>query len=274
MDRPNREYPSARSRNNESVKTALVLSAGGMFGAYQAGAWSVLAGHFQPDLIVGASAGAINAWCIAGGCPPGELIEHWLTLECAATYGWQFPKAWHGGILNCTTLMAQVDEIYASFRPKIECAIVITELATLQPKIVRGPDVTADVLRASTAIFGLFEQVRIDGKIYTDGGTLAALPLWAAAELGADRAVAINALPALPGIIPKLFVAVVRRLSNFHPQVPHAMDEIRIAPSAPLGSGIDAIRWSKSNVERWVKQGREDAQACLAQTPILSENRA
>jgi predicted acylesterase/phospholipase RssA len=42
------------------MKRALVLSGGGMFGAWQAGAWSVLARHFQPDLVVGASAGSLN----------------------------------------------------------------------------------------------------------------------------------------------------------------------------------------------------------------------
>ena len=56
---------------------ALVLSAGGMFGAYQAGAWKVLTGSFQPDFIVGASAGALNAWAIAGGCSPAELCDSW-----------------------------------------------------------------------------------------------------------------------------------------------------------------------------------------------------
>ncbi len=40
------------------AKTALVLSAGGMFGAYQAGAWGEISARFQPDLVVGASAGS------------------------------------------------------------------------------------------------------------------------------------------------------------------------------------------------------------------------
>src|ERR1035438_5321759 len=54
---------------------ALVLSAGGMFGAYQAGAWNVLSRRFQPDLVVGASVGALNGWAIAGGCSPAELLD-------------------------------------------------------------------------------------------------------------------------------------------------------------------------------------------------------
>jgi predicted acylesterase/phospholipase RssA len=232
-----------------------------MFGAYQAGAWSVLADCFQPDLIVGASAGAINAWSIAGGCSPEQLIQNWLTLECAAAYRWQIPSSIHGGLLDCRPLMARVEEIYATYRPKVDCAIVITELRRLQPRIIRGNAVTAEVLKASAAIFGLFEQVRIGGKVYTDGGTLAALPIWAAAELGAERVVAVNALPGLPGLIPKLFVAVVRRLSRFRPVVPRGLEVIRIAPLGLLGSGRDALWWSRENAERWIERGRRDALA-------------
>jgi predicted acylesterase/phospholipase RssA len=238
-----------------------VLSAGGMFGAYQAGAWSVLADCFEPDFIVGASVGAINAWCIAGGCAPEQLIQNWLTLDCAATYRWQIPRAIHGGLLDCRPLMARVDEIYASYRPKVDCAVVITELAGLRPRIIRGSEVTADVLRASTAIFGIFEQVRIGGRVCTDGGTLAALPVWAAAELGAERVIAVNALPGLPGLIPKMFVAVVRRVSRFRPVAPQGLEVIRIAPPGLLGSGLDALYWSREKAERWVEQGRRDALA-------------
>lgn len=232
-----------------------------MFGAYQAGAWSVLADAFEPDLIVGASAGAINAWVIAGGGTPDQLIQNWLTLDCASRYRLQMPRAIHGGILDGRALMARVDEIYQSYRPKIECAVIVTELARLKPRIIPGSEVTADVLKASAAIFGIFEQVRIDGRVYTDGGTLAALPIWAAVELGATRIVAINALPGLPGLIPKLFVAVVRRLSRFRPVVPKELEAITIAPPGLLGSGVEALRWSRKNAERWIEQGRRDALA-------------
>jgi len=46
---------------------ALVLSGGGLFGAWQAGAWAACASHWQPDLIVGASVGSLNGYLIASG---------------------------------------------------------------------------------------------------------------------------------------------------------------------------------------------------------------
>ena len=67
-----------------SVKTALVLSAGGMFGAYQAGAWKELSPYFQPDVVVGTSVGALNGWTIAGGVAPDELLRYWSDESLAA----------------------------------------------------------------------------------------------------------------------------------------------------------------------------------------------
>jgi len=60
------------------VSTALVLSAGGLFGAYQAGVWAELENTLHPDLVVGASIGALNGWMIAGGASARELIDAWL----------------------------------------------------------------------------------------------------------------------------------------------------------------------------------------------------
>ena len=60
------------------IKTALVLSGGGMFGAYQAGAWKALSREISPDMVVGASVGALNGWLIASGVAAEELEQRWL----------------------------------------------------------------------------------------------------------------------------------------------------------------------------------------------------
>jgi NTE family protein len=246
------------------MKTALVLSAGGMFGAYQAGVWSVLADCFEPDLIVGASIGAVNGWAIAGGCPPAELIDRWLTLDCAANYRWRFPI--RGGVLDGRSVMASVDDVYAKYRRRVDCAVVVTDLARLRPRIFRNEDVTAALLRASTAIPCIFDQVRIGNKLYSDGGLLNALPIWAAAELGADTIIAVNAMTRLPGLLPNLFVDTVRWISGFRAETPAHAEVIRITPRGFLGTGLDILNWKRENTERWIEQGRRDA---LEQKPSI-----
>src|SRR5262249_57380268 len=57
---------------------ALVFSAGGTFGAYQAGVWQALEERgFQPDLVVGASIGAVNAAAVARGATGRRLQDLW-----------------------------------------------------------------------------------------------------------------------------------------------------------------------------------------------------
>ena len=63
--------------------------------------------YFHPDLVVGASIGAINGWAIAGGCDPDELVDRWLHLDAAARYRWKFPRSPIHGVFDTTPLQAR-----------------------------------------------------------------------------------------------------------------------------------------------------------------------
>ena len=241
--------------------TALVLSAGGMYGAYQAGAWKAIADVFQPDLVVGASIGALNGWAIAGGCDPDDLIDRWLNLDAAAHYRWKFPRSPLHGLFDTAPLQAVVRDVYESFQPRTHFAMVVTDLMKLRPVILRGNQVSWQHLVATTAIIGLFDQVRLGGRIYSDGGLLSAVPLWAAAEMGATRALVIDVLPAPPGSIARVFVGAIRMLSPFRAEVPSGIDVIRLAPPALLGRPLEAIYWTRPNAEAWIRAGQEQATA-------------
>ena len=95
----------------------------------------------------------------------------------------------------------------------------------------------------------------IGEKLYVDGGLLGSLPLWAAEEMGATRAVALNCLT---GLSFRMVRAVMR------PRPPTAaLDVTLIEPSVQLGSLRDTICWSRSNIERWIEQGEEDAKRAV-----------
>ena len=232
-----------------------------MFGAYQAGAWKALSAVYRPDLIVGASIGAVNGWAIAGGCDPDELIRRWLNLECAARYRWKLPRLDWGGILDSAPLQCAIQEICQSFQPKIDLAVILTDLLKLRPQIFRGGEVTWRHLAATTAVVGLFDQIRISGRVYSDGGLLSAAPVWAAAELGAANVVVIDALPATPGLVAKTFVGTMRLLSSFRAVVPSQLRIARVAPPALLGAPLDAIYWNRPNAQNWIQAGEQDADA-------------
>ncbi len=225
---------------------ALVLSAGGFWAAWQAGAWSVLRERFRPGLIVGASAGAWNGWAIAGGASPEELARDWLDPRMAGVIRFGLHRA---GFLRGEPLMEAARELFARYRPVTPFALTMVEVPSLRLCVVRESDVTWQHLAAACAIPLGFPPVEIGGRRYVDGGLRGALPLWVADKLGARRAVALNVLNT-PGF---------RLLHRAMRTPPGDLEARVIEPSRRLGALRGALVWNVTNVARWIELGRCDA---------------
>lgn len=228
---------------------ALVLSGGGLFGAWQAGAWSVLAGQMAPDLIVGASVGSLNGYLIASGASPDQMRGLWLDPAFA----------------SLKDLPSNIRRMMAQYTPRIPFAITATELPRMKPRIFRGSEITWQHLAASCALPVALPQVRIGTHWYSDGGLLGALPLWAAAELGAKHIVGLQALPQSPSWWLKQFVSAFRGVAGHNPPVPAGIKVHEIRPGQRLGSVRDTIQWRRSNIERWLEQGAADARRAVTE---------
>ena len=226
---------------------ALVLSGGGLFGAWQAGAWSVLADRITPDLIVGASVGSLNGYVIASGGTPAELRAMWLDPAFA----------------RFADLPSNIRRMMARYTPRIPFAITATELPRMKPRIFRDSEITWQHLAASCALPLALPQMRIGGRWYSDGGLLGALPAWAAAELGAKHIIGLQALPQPPSWWLGHGVRVFRAIAGHNPAVPPGIEVVEIRPRETLGSVRDTIVWKRDNIERWLAQGAEDAVATL-----------
>jgi NTE family protein len=247
-----------------SVKTALVLSAGGMFGAYQAGAWKELSQYFQPDMVVGTSVGALNGWTIAGGIAPDELLRWWSNESVAAFLRPQIPLLPWRGFFDHHSFRKNVQELFERFKPGIPFGVVLAEALRLRPRLVQSEQVTWRHLAAACAIPAGLPPVRIDGTWYVDGGVLTALPLWAAATMGAMQVIAVNALPVLPSTLLRAGANAIRWIS---PKAPSrdGLDVITIAPPDSLGSVSESVRWNRDNIRRWMERGAEDARRVIPQ---------
>jgi NTE family protein len=231
------------------MTTALVLSAGGMWAAWEVGAWRALRERIQPDLVVGASAGAWNGLAISGGISPEDLEREWL-----------HPSMAHVMMRRPHGMYEKAREICGRYSPRAPFALTIVEVPSLRVHIVREHELTWQHLAASGSIPCVFPPVKIDGRRYVDGGFRGGLPLWAAEKLGATRAIALNVLNT------PLFRILHRTMWGRHASA--ALDVIRIEPSERLGSLSDAVVWNANNIARWIEQGERDARRAMTSVRI------
>jgi NTE family protein len=220
--------------------TALVLSAGGMWAAWEVGAWRVLRRWLQPDLIVGASAGAWNGLAISGGATPEDLEREWMHESMAHVFHARPHRLYEKAQMLCT-----------KYRPCAPFALTMIEVPSLRRHLVRGAEICWEHLAASGSIPGVFPAVKIGGRRYVDGGLRGALPVWAAEKLGATRAIALNVLTS------PMFRFVHRIFGDSKPK--RGLNVTVIEPSEPLGSIYDAVVWDPKKIARWMDLGERDA---------------
>lgn len=206
---------------------AFVLSGGGSYGAVQVGMLRALTeAGVSPDLVVGASVGALNGVRFAAS--PGQavpaLTELWTSLQKSRIFGGRtrIGRRWSAlrrglrrntaSICSPDGLRALIDDAiplpYVENLP-IRTGIVVTDAQLGQPKVVTRGEV-GPLLQASTAVPGVFPPVKVEGCYYIDGGTSANVPIRQAVALGGRSLVVLDANPpTMPGTIPTSVIGSV-----------------------------------------------------------------
>ena len=251
---------------------ALVFSAGGAFGAYQAGAWRALEEQgFQPDILAGASVGALNATLVARGCTGAQLQELWRDSR-SDVFAWNWPPR-NLGILDSRRLLRRIAELLERFParcPARNLRVSLTEIPSTAIRVAADEEVTAERLLASCAIPLVYSPVRLEQRWYVDGGFFCRLPIRAAVEAGADEIVAVDVLAVPPSRLARgaLRAAIgLRRFLTGEPDgmaAPAGVQLEVIASRDALGGQRDLLRWDRRNTERWLAAGYGDAKAASA----------
>lgn len=181
-------------------RTAFVLSGGGSLGAIQVGMLQALQERdIFPDLLVGTSAGALNAAYLASHGMSDESLAGLAATWRAARRTDLFPV---DPIRHALALIGRQHSIFSSRGLRkmiehnldfvelqdapIEFHVVATDLLSGKEAVLSTGDAT-DAILASTAIPGLLAPVQHGNTSLVDGGLADNAAISVAVDAGADR---------------------------------------------------------------------------------------
>jgi len=173
-------------------KLALVLAAGGPRGFAHVGVLRALGElGIRPDLIVGASVGALVGAAYAAALPVAQIESMAFDFDFYSMLRWS-PGS--GAQLEGRRIASLLEETLAVSRfaqLRTPLAVVATDRASGQP-LAFNQGLLAAAVQASCAIPGWFAPVRIRGRDVIDGDVSSPLPVTVARNLGARRVIAVD----------------------------------------------------------------------------------
>ena len=273
------------------VTTAFVLSGGGSLGAVQVGMLQALAAHdVRPDLLVGTSAGAVNAAWVAGhGMSPdslGELADVWTGLRRGDIFPVDPRQMLRGllgrspGVASDASLRrlvrahATIDDLRQA---RVPTHLVAADLLSGHQVLISAGDLVDGVL-ASAAIPGILPPVESAGRHLVDGSVALHAGVAQAVDLGAT---VVYVLPtgapcALPGppqsavgvALHSLTLLIAQRLIHEIAGLQGAADIKVLPPLCPLAVSAADFRHAAQLIARarrtsleWISSGDIDLPA-------------
>ncbi|MDE5667652.1 MAG: patatin-like phospholipase family protein [Clostridia bacterium] len=180
------------------IKTlGLALGSGGARGVAHAGFLEALEEeNIKPDFISGCSMGAVVGGCYASGMTVSEIKEAILALKM-----WDILDVTPSVISKMSILRGRkmLNLLIKHLRVKnlqdtpIPFRCVATELYSGKLHVFHKGN-AAKAISASSSIPTVFRPVKIDGKMFVDGGCLCRVPVKTVKEMGADVVVAVDVL--------------------------------------------------------------------------------
>jgi NTE family protein len=188
-------------------RLGVVLGGGATLGAFEVGVIDGLARRgIAPDMLIGTSAGAINAayWAFDPSPAAGErLLKFWLEANRWTMFPDgalpMFGRLMHGrdhlttqsGLRRLLLEALPVDAVIEG--APIPLAIVATDAETGSREAMRRGPLHQAVL-ASSAIPGLFPAVQVGDRRFVDGGISANCDIEAAVEMGATDVIVVDVM--------------------------------------------------------------------------------
>jgi NTE family protein len=178
------------------VRIGLALGGGAARGFAHIGVIKALeAQGIVPDIVVGTSAGSVVGALYAAGNDGFALQKMALEMDEASISDWAIPFfSKSAGVLKGEALQQFINKAVGNApieKLKMPFGAVATDLKNGQPILFRRGN-TGMAVRASSAVPGVFQSVRIGEHTYVDGGLVSPVPVRFAQEMGADFVIAVN----------------------------------------------------------------------------------
>jgi NTE family protein len=184
---------SPRPRSREP-KVGVALGAGAARGWSHIGVLQELAAHgIAPTIVAGTSIGAV-----VGGCYAADRLEALEAFARSLTrrrvlslMDFSFSGA---GLLAGSRLKKGLEDQLSGFQIETlprAFAVVATEIGTGHEVWLRGGNLV-EAIRASYALPGIFEPVRVGSRWLFDGALVNPIPVSVCRALGADVVIAVN----------------------------------------------------------------------------------
>lgn len=184
----------------QSPRTAFVLSGGASLGAVQVGMLQALYERgIAPDLLVGTSAGALNAAFVASRPQTAATARHlgriWRDLQREDIFPVRM-SALIGGVcgrrdhLVSDRALRRLIRGHLQFHDLAEATIplhLVTFDLTERRELLLSDGPAIDAVTASASIPGIFPPVQMAERRLVDGGVVNNTPISHAVELGAER---------------------------------------------------------------------------------------
>jgi NTE family protein len=178
------------------IKIGLALGGGAARGFAHIGVIKMLeAQGIVPDLVVGTSAGSLVGALYAAGNKGFALHKLALEMDEAAISDWSvsfFAKS--AGILKGEAIQNYVNRTVNNLpieKLPIPFGAVATDLNSGLPILFRRGN-AGQAVRASSAVPGVFQAVKIADRYFVDGGLVSPVPARFAREMGADFVIAVD----------------------------------------------------------------------------------
>jgi NTE family protein len=263
---------------------SFVLAGGGSLAATQVGMLrGLVEAGIKPDLMVGTSAGGINAFCFAQHPTVrgvDRLQRMWSRMRRSDVFPLDAVQL-AAGLLGLRDGMVSPNRLRAFLRRQLGTAqlqdteipthLVATDLSDGQP-VVLSHGSALDALLATSAIPGVFPPVEFDGRPLIDGGVSVDVPVRQAEDLGATVTYVLptvgpsspNAVPS--GAVPVLLHAVSHLFGRAAAtEMAAASGELHLLP-APAHESANPFDFSST--DKLIELGYEAAITALADETV------